>query len=186
MLHTHSLSCLVALGLATNDNNVSDMNVSISISHPLLLPSTSSSTSHTTSPSATSSLSYSLWGNWNCCKTYFKCSAHWNQQHSCPSTLFLSFLSSSLSLLFCSSSPTSCSSVAVCLFRKLIEQVLLLKSSIFSQSKEGKKSWFIELLCWQLTCHMSGKLCHTTGNRYGNNWSTHAFVYSIVLPSITT
>lgn len=139
-MHTHSLSCLVALGLATNDNNASDMNVSISISHPLLLPSTSSSTSPTTSPSATSSLSYSLWGNWNCCKTYFKCSAHWNQQHSCPSTLSLSFPSSSLSLLFCSSSPTSCSSVAVCLFRKLIEQVLLLKSSIFSQSKEGKKS----------------------------------------------
>lgn len=134
MLHTYSLSCLVALGLATNDNNVSDMNVSISPSFPStsLLPL---------------SFSLSLGQLGNCCKTYFKCSAHWNQQHSCPSTLFPP--PSSLSLLFCSSSPTSCSSVAVCLFRKLIEQVLLLKSSIFSQSKEGKKSWFIELLRWQ-------------------------------------
>lgn len=104
--HTHSLSCLVALGtqngFTTNDNNVSDMKVSISISNSLFL-----SYSNFPLPAPVAFLLQEMLPQH--CKTHFKCSAHQNQQHNSLSiSLSLSHPSCCSSTFSSSSASSSC------------------------------------------------------------------------------
>lgn len=124
--HSHSLSCLVALGtqngFTTNDNNVSDTKVSISISNSLFL-SYSNSPFLPLLPSCTGNVARSI-------------------ARHISSALLIRINNTAHSPSLCLSLSSCCSPtfhlhlprLLVCLFSKLIEQVLLLKSSIFRYS----------------------------------------------------
>lgn len=124
--HSHSLSCLLALGtqngFTTNDNNVSDTKVSISISNSLFL-SYSNSPFLPLLPSCTGNVARSI-------------------ARHISSALLIRINNTAHSPALCLSLSSCCSPtfhlhlppLLVCLFSKLIEQVLLLKSSIFRYS----------------------------------------------------
>lgn len=126
--HSHSLSCLVALGtqngFTTNDNNVSDtkVSISISISNSLFL-SYSNSPFLPLLPTCTGNVARSI-------------------ARHISSALLIRINNTAHSPSLCLSLSSCCSPtfhlhlllLLVCLFSKLIEQVLLLKSSIFRYS----------------------------------------------------